>query len=113
MDCHGHLQHLYKMGIVSIVDVHQDGISRYLNGGCGDGFPKWVIPEKYQGQLSKPNNGENCKSWKFNILLDPLVAGTWQAFYANKNGTRDTFLGMWGTVAGAYLAEAPPKTMLR
>ncbi len=35
------LQTLQELGILTIVDMHQDSYSRYLNKGCGDGFPKW------------------------------------------------------------------------
>eukprot|EP00884_Botryococcus_braunii_P014543 jgi/Botrbrau1/2308/Bobra.101_2s0129.1 len=83
----GVIEHLHKMGILSIIDVHQDGISRYLNG---DTRVSYLLPA----------NGEDCKSWKFSLLLDNLVSGTWQAFYANENGTRDAFLSMWGSLAG-------------
>ena len=33
-------QALHELGILSIVDLHQDSYSRFLNKGCGDGFPK-------------------------------------------------------------------------
>ena len=33
-------QALYELGILTIVDMHQDFYSRYLNIGCGEGFPK-------------------------------------------------------------------------
>ena len=35
------LQTLQELGILTIVDMHQDSYSRNLNKGCGDGFPKW------------------------------------------------------------------------
>lgn len=88
------------MGIVSIVDVHQDGLSRYLNYGCGDGFPLWIIPARYLNQLSTPDNDVRCKNWKYTLLLDPAVAGTWLAFFNNENDVRDAFLKVWDILAG-------------
>ena len=34
------LQALYKQGVGTIVDMHQDFYSRWLNKGCGEGFPR-------------------------------------------------------------------------
>ena len=34
------LQTLQELGILTIVDMHQDFYSRYLNIGCGEGFPQ-------------------------------------------------------------------------
>lgn len=97
---------------MSIIDVHQDAISRYLNGGCGDGFPKWVIPARYANQLRTPNNADDCRSWKLTILLDPTVRGTWDAFYANENGVRDAFLNMWASLAGEAPSSSPSSLAL-
>jgi hypothetical protein len=92
-------QYLYTMGIYSIVDVHQDGFSRYLVQGCGDGFPRWAVPARYANQLSVPANDASCKNWKILLVFDPLVTGSWQAFYSNENGVRDSFLALWDTLA--------------
>jgi endoglycosylceramidase len=98
------VQYLYTLGILSIVDVHQDGFSRYLVGGCGDGFPLWAIPRRYSRQLSIPNNGVECKNWRVNLVFDTAVSGTWQAFYNNENGVRDAFLSLWDTLSCGYPA---------
>ena len=34
------LQALYKQGVHTMVDMHQDFYSRWLNKGCGEGFPR-------------------------------------------------------------------------
>lgn len=88
------------MGIRSIIDLHRDGLSRYLDYGCGDGFPKWVIPEIYANSLSTPNNADKCKGWKYTLLLDPVLAATWQAFFSNENGVRTAFLQVREVLAG-------------
>eukprot|EP00884_Botryococcus_braunii_P014532 jgi/Botrbrau1/2307/Bobra.101_2s0128.1 len=98
----GVVQYLFRMGILSIIDIHQDGISRYLNYGCGDGFPKWVIPARYLNLLSTPDNGAKCKNWKYTFLFDPVLAGTWLAFFTNENKIRDAFLKVWDILAGTF-----------
>ena len=34
------VQALKELGVLTIVDMHQDFYSRYLNKGCGEGFPR-------------------------------------------------------------------------
>ena len=34
------MQALRELDILTIVDMHQDFYSRYLNKGCGEGFPR-------------------------------------------------------------------------
>ena len=34
------VQALYKQGVYTLVDMHQDFYSRWLNKGCGEGFPQ-------------------------------------------------------------------------
>ena len=42
----------------------QDGLSRYLLNGCGDGFPKWWLLKAIdESRLSKPDNGNVCEIW--------------------------------------------------
>ena len=42
----------------------QDGLSRYLLRGCGDGFPKWwLLKAINESQLSTPNNDNACQIW--------------------------------------------------
>jgi hypothetical protein len=35
---------LHALGILTIVDMHQDAFARSLGKGCGDGFPGWAVP---------------------------------------------------------------------
>jgi len=47
-------EHLKALNIHTIVTIHQDGYSRYLDHGCGDGFPRWTIADtEEQGRLWK------------------------------------------------------------
>lgn len=42
----------------------QDGLSRYLLRGCGDGFPKWWLLKAIdEGRLHEPKNGNGCVVW--------------------------------------------------
>ena len=38
------VQALKELGVLTIVDMHQDFYSRYLNKGCGEGFPRCATP---------------------------------------------------------------------
>jgi len=35
-----YMQALYEQGVHTVVDMHQDFYSRWLNKGCGEGFPE-------------------------------------------------------------------------
>lgn len=87
-----------------IVDIHQDGFSRYLIGGCGDGFPKWVIPNELRSET--PHNAERCQSWGARMAFDLKMHRAWQAFYANHHDVRDRFLEMLGKL-GKELKNEP------
>ncbi|ORY51086.1 glycoside hydrolase [Rhizoclosmatium globosum] len=45
--------------IYTLVDIHQDGWSRWSNGGCGEGFPAWTVPE---GLKVEPVDQKNAES---------------------------------------------------
>ncbi len=81
--------------------MHQDGLSRWLIKGCGDGFPFWTLPSDIYDDLEDPNNGEGCKSWKLNYVFDPLSATAWQSFHNNHNGIMDSFLTVWDHISSA------------
>ena len=49
----------WERGIYTIVDVHQDGYSRYQLGGCGDGFPEWAIPTAI-AHRTPDNSARSC-----------------------------------------------------
>lgn len=56
------VQTLYSQGILTIVDMHQDFYSRWLNLGCGEGFPRWAILVDPILQKN-PWNGPTCVAW--------------------------------------------------
>ena len=86
--------------IYVVVDFHQDGFSRYLAGGCGDGFPEWAHPAGTT--LDPPDNGPACVNWGVQMTLDPRVHSSFGAFYADDEGVRTAWLEMWGRVAAAF-----------
>jgi len=86
--------------IYTIVDFHQDGFSRYVAGGCGDGFPEWAHPTGTS--LDVPNNGAACVTWAIQMSLDPRVHASFGAFYGDDEGVRTAFLELWERVALAF-----------
>lgn len=83
----------WARGLYVIIDLHQDGYSRFLAQGCGEGFPRWAIP--WYIPLSLPDNGLACGSWGLRMSLDPLQHATWNGFYQDAFGVRSRFLALW------------------
>ena len=79
-------------GIMTVVDFHQDALSRFVARGCGEGFPEWVLPADIPRQL--PDNGPNCANWFAIQWLDSDVRKTWQAFYRDEQGIREAYMAM-------------------
>jgi endoglycosylceramidase len=86
-----------ELGIYVILDFHQDLISRHLGSGCGDGFPRWAVPEYLRGI---PDN-KNCgKYWFMNHFFD---IGLWgrktvsasEDFLKNVDGVLDSYWDLW------------------
>jgi endoglycosylceramidase len=93
----------WARGLYVVVDFHQDGFSRHLAGGCGDGFPAWAIPASVT--QAAPDNGAGCADWSTRVLSDPGVQAAWDAFYSDAYGARTAYLAMIGRVAGALAGE--------
>ena len=79
-----------ELGLYVIVDLHQDGYSRYVAGGCGDGFPAWAHPAGVT--LLPPDNGPTCADWAFRMAADPAVHRSYRGFYADEAGIRTAWL---------------------
>jgi endoglycosylceramidase len=79
-----------QMGIHVVADIHQDGFSRYNAFGCGDGFPKWAVPDGILEHV--PDNGKKCSAWPIIMASDPEMHLAWRAFYKNERGVRDRYL---------------------
>ncbi|CAL8464543.1 g4078 [Coccomyxa elongata] len=95
------VQTLYDQGILTMVDMHQDFYSRWLNLGCGEGFPRWAILVDPILQKN-PWNGPTCVAWILQGPFDVASKLNWKLFYAGENGVRDRFLDMWEYLAKTF-----------
>lgn len=57
-----------------LVDIHQDGFSRWALDGCGEGFPQWAMAPGVR--QSPPDNGTACESWPVKVLLQKAEQAT-------------------------------------
>jgi endoglycosylceramidase len=93
----------WARGIYVIIDFHEGAFSRYLAGGCGNGFPAWAIPPGVP--LSAPDNSEHCENWQQVAFADPRIPYAFTQFYANTYGVRTQFLNLWQTLAQNFLSH--------
>ena len=91
----------WDRGIYTIVDIHQDGYSRYQLGGCGDGFPEWAIPPAI-ARRAPDNSPRSCASWATKVLLDADMKASFAAFFADRFGARRRYLALLGRLATAF-----------
>jgi endoglycosylceramidase len=103
----GVLDALHALNVRVIVDFHQDAYSRFTLDGCGEGFPEWaVVPSVTK---DTPANDSSCQQWGIKMAVQNVTGGNavqaFNALYANqapadgKQGVRDSFLAMIGSVA--------------
>lgn len=82
-----------RKNLYVVVDIHQDLFSRHAGKGCGSGFPRWTVPERFRAEAPK-NPGVGCGQAWANEVIDGAVGGAFGAFYANEGGVRDAYLAM-------------------
>ena len=87
----------WERGIYVIIDFHQDGFSRYLAEGCGDGFPWWAVSPA--ASISMPDNGRDCKDWQLLLIGDIDMHISFHDFYADLYGVRTRYLLLWQQLA--------------
>src|SRR6185369_13839307 len=97
------IQAAWAQKIYTVVDLHQDGFSRYLANGCGEGFPEWAIPSPVP--RATPVNDASCIKWGTLVLSDDGVKAAWEALYSDSNGSRARYLAMLARVATALKDE--------
>jgi endoglycosylceramidase len=90
----------WERGIYVIIDIHQDGFSRFVSRGSGDGFPQWALSPSVRA--CAPDNGLGCKSWPILMATDFRMHRSFSDFYANRNGTRTRYLQMLQRIAYAF-----------
>ena len=93
-----------ERGLFTIVDIHQDGFSRYASRGAGSGFPRWALSSRCCPY--PPDNGLNCRNWLVRMLSDPVMHRSFSDFYADRGGVRTRYLEMVGRAAAAF-ADVP------
>ncbi len=89
----------YERGLYVVVDFHQDGYSRHVSKGAGDGFPLWTISRR--AERSTPNNGPRSKNWPVKMFTDASTHLSFRDFFANAGGVRSRYLAMVDRVAAA------------
>ncbi len=82
-----------RKNLYVIVDIHQDLFSRHAGRGCGSGFPRWTVPERYRA-ASPLNPGVGCGGAWPNEVVSGTVTESFASFYRNEDGVRDAYLDM-------------------
>jgi endoglycosylceramidase len=90
----------FARGILVLVDIHQDGFSRFTFHGCGDGFPPWAVPPTLP--LRRPDNGPQCTYWGFDSMTDPEIKRAFAAFYADDRGARSSYVQLLARLAAHF-----------
>lgn len=80
----------WARGMYVIIDFHNDGYSRFVSGGCGQGFPLWSIASG--STPDAPDNGEDCLFWLDRLFSDPDTFNSFRQFFADTNGARTRYL---------------------
>jgi endoglycosylceramidase len=87
------LDGLWKRGIRSIIDFHQDV---YAHVYCGDGFPAWTLAPPH------PAPHHDCANWTTGYLADPLIRGAFDRFWAAGSPVQSAYVSMWERMARRY-----------
>jgi len=84
----------WSHGLRVVVDFHQDIFAAPF---CGDGFPRWAVPEHFRGPGRRDHAG-----WFFKYAFDPGVRESFERFWRNADDLRDAFESMWTSMAETF-----------
>jgi endoglycosylceramidase len=93
----------WKRGIYTVIDFHQDAFARWVDYGCGEGFPRWALAEGLR--ISPPRNDAFCANWMAMAFTDfNGVHRAFADFYSGKapNQLRSRYLQLFTTLAQRF-----------
>ncbi len=86
--------------MATVIDVHQDGFSRYTSRGAGSGFPRWAVSSRCRPYT--PDNGIGSRNWPFRMITDPVMHRSFADFFADRDGVRGRYLEMIRRAAASF-----------